>query len=80
MKHYQKQFNIILILTQFKNLIIVKCNILCLIEIRLQSTSSEIHNFIDTSKYNYVSVFDGHEILMLYDGHMILHLLKNIHN
>jgi hypothetical protein len=48
-------------------------HILCLIETRLQSTSSEICNFIDTSKYSYISVFDGHGILMLYDGPMILH-------
>jgi hypothetical protein len=47
--------------------------ILCLIETRIQSTSSEICNFIDTSKYSYISVFDGHGILMLYDGRMILH-------
>jgi hypothetical protein len=47
-------------------------HILWLIEIGLQSSLNEIHNFLDTSKYSYKSIFDGHEILMLYARYYIL--------
>jgi hypothetical protein len=47
-------------------------NILCLIETRLQASSNEIHKFIDISKYNYLSAYDGHGLLMLYDKNMTL--------
>jgi hypothetical protein len=49
-----------------------------LIEIILQSSLNKIHNFIDISKYSCISTFDGHGILMLYDGRMILHSFETL--
>ncbi len=41
-------------------------------ETRLQS-SNDVHNFINTSKYSYILIYDGHGLIMMYNTQMLLH-------
>ncbi len=47
-------------------------HIWCPIETRIQHTSTNVHKFVDSSKYSYVSIHDGHGLMMMYDIHMHL--------
>jgi hypothetical protein len=47
-------------------------HILCILETRIQHTSTNVHKFIDLSKYSYVSIHDGHGSMTMYDIHMHL--------
>jgi len=47
-------------------------HVLCILETRIQS-SNDGHNFINTSKYSYISIFDGHGLIMMYNTQMFLH-------
>jgi hypothetical protein len=46
--------------------------IFCILKTRIQS-SNDWHNFINTSKYSYISIFDGHGLTMMYNAQMFLH-------
>ncbi len=41
-------------------------HILCLIEIRIHHASIDLHKFINSSKCLYMSIHDGHELIMHY--------------
>ncbi len=46
--------------------------ILCVIKTRIHHTSIVVHKFINSSKYSYISIHDGHGLMMMYDIHMHL--------
>jgi len=39
-----------------------------------------VHEFINSSKYSYISIHDGHGLMMLYDIHMHLNSFNIITN
>jgi hypothetical protein len=45
-------------------------DILYLIEPRIHHASANVHKFINSSKYSYISIHDGHGLMMMYDIHM----------
>jgi hypothetical protein len=47
-------------------------HVLCILEIRIQS-SNDVHNFIKTSKYSNISIYDDHNLIMMYNTQMLLH-------
>jgi len=47
-------------------------HILFLIETKIHDASTYVHNFINSSKYSYISIHDGNELMMMYDIHMHL--------
>jgi hypothetical protein len=47
-------------------------HILCFIEKRIHHASTNVHNFINSSKYSYILVHDGHGLMMMYDIDMHL--------
>jgi endonuclease/exonuclease/phosphatase family metal-dependent hydrolase len=47
-------------------------HILCFIETIIHHASIDVHKFINSSKYSYISVHDGHGLMMVYDIHMHL--------
>jgi hypothetical protein len=48
-------------------------HILCLIETRIHHASTKVHKFINSFKYLYISIHDGHRLMMMYDIHMHLY-------
>ncbi len=48
-------------------------HVLCILETRIQSWN-DVHNFINTSKYTYISIYDGHGLIMMYNAKMLLDL------
>jgi hypothetical protein len=55
-------------------------HILCFIETRIHHASTNVHKFINSSKYSYISIHDGHKLLMMYDIHMHLYSFNTITN
>ncbi len=55
-------------------------HILCLIETRIHHASTYVHNFINSSKYSYISMQNGHGLMMMYDIHMHLDSFNTITN
>ncbi len=55
-------------------------HILCLIETRIHHASTYVHKFIDSLKYSYISIHDGHGLMMMYDIHMHLDSFNTITN
>jgi hypothetical protein len=49
-----------------------KCFISCLIETKIHHASTNVHKFINSLKYSYISINDGHRLMMMYDIHMHL--------
>jgi hypothetical protein len=45
-------------------------HILCLIETIIHQASTNVHKFINSSKYSYISIHDGHGLMMMYDIEM----------
>jgi hypothetical protein len=45
---------------------------LCLIKTKIHHSSIDVHKFINSLKYSYVSIHDGHGLMMMYDIHMHL--------
>jgi len=45
-------------------------HILCFIEIRIHHASTYVLKYINSSKYSYISIHDGHGSMMKYDIHM----------
>ncbi len=50
-------------------------HVLCFIKTQIHHTLIDVHKFINSSKYSYVSIHDGH-MLMMYDIHMNLDFLN----
>jgi hypothetical protein len=55
-------------------------HILCLIKTKIHHALIDVHKFINSSKYSYISIHDGHGLIMLYDIHMHLNFLNIITN
>ncbi len=55
-------------------------HILCLIETKIHHASIDMHKFINSLKYSYISINDGHGLMMLYDIHMHLDSFNIITN
>jgi hypothetical protein len=55
-------------------------HILCPIEIKIHHVSIDVHKFINSSKYSYISIHDGHGLMMMYDIHMHLDSFNTIIN
>jgi len=49
--------------------------ILCFIETKIYYASIDVHKFISSPKYSYISIHDGHGFMMMYDIHMHLNPL-----
>ncbi len=47
-------------------------HILCFIKTRIHHASTNVHKFINSLKYSYISIHDGHGLMMMYDMHMHL--------
>jgi len=55
-------------------------HILCFIETKIHDASIDVHKFINSSKYWYISIHDGHALMMMYDIHMHLDSFNTITN
>ncbi len=55
-------------------------HILCLIKTRIHHASIDVHKCISSSNYSYLSIHDGHGLMMMYDIHMHLHSFNTITN
>jgi hypothetical protein len=55
-------------------------HILCFIKTRIHHASTNVHKFINSSKYSYISLYDGHGLMMMYDLHMHLDSFNTITN
>ncbi len=55
-------------------------HILCLIKTILHNASTYVHKFINSSKYSYISIHDGHGLMMMYDIQMHLNSFNTIIN
>jgi hypothetical protein len=47
-------------------------HILCLIETTIHHASTNVYKFINSLKYSYISIHDGHGLMMMYNIHMHL--------
>jgi len=45
-------------------------HILCLIETRIHHASTNVHKFINSSKYSYISIHNSRGLMIMYDIHM----------
>jgi exonuclease III len=54
--------------------------ILCLIEPIIHNALRDVYKFINLSKYSYISIYDGHGLMMKYDIHMHLDSFNTITN
>jgi exonuclease III len=53
-------------------------HILCLIETRIHHASTYVHKFINSSKHSYISIHDGHGLMIMYDIHLCLDSFNTI--
>ncbi len=53
---------------------------LCLIETRIHHASTNVHKFINSSKYSYISIHDDQGLMMMYDMDMHLDSFDTIIN
>ncbi len=53
-------------------------HILCFIKTIIHHASIDVHKFINSSKYSYIAIHDGHELMMLHDIHMYLSSFNTI--
>ncbi len=53
-------------------------HILCLIKTKKHHASRDVYKFINPSKYSYISIHDGHGLMMMYDIHMHLNSFNTI--
>jgi hypothetical protein len=42
-------------------------HILCLVKTKIHHASIDVHKFINSLKYSYISIHDGHGLMMMYD-------------
>ncbi len=55
-------------------------HILCFIETIIHHASINVHKFINSSKYSYIAIHDGHGLMMMHDIHMHLYSFNTIIN
>jgi hypothetical protein len=55
-------------------------HILCLIETKIHHASIDVHKFINSLKYSYISIHDGRGLMLMYDIHMHLDSFNAITN
>ncbi len=53
-------------------------HILCFIETIIHHASIDVQKFINLSKYSYIAIHDGHELMMMDDIHMHLDSFNTI--
>jgi hypothetical protein len=53
-------------------------HILCFIETIIHNASKDVHKFINSLKYSYISIHDGHGLMMMYDIQMHLYSFNTI--
>ncbi len=53
-------------------------HVLCLIKTRIHHASTNVHKFINSSKYSYISIYDGHGLMMMYNIDMDLDSVDTI--
>jgi hypothetical protein len=53
-------------------------HILSFIKTRIHLASIDVHKFINSSKYSYISIHDDHELMMMYDIHVHLDSFNTI--
>ncbi len=53
---------------------------LCFIETKIHYASIDVHKFISSPKYSYISIHDGHGFMMMYDIYMHLNPFNTITN
>jgi hypothetical protein len=53
-------------------------HILCFIKTIIHHASIDVHKFINSSKYSYITIHDGHELMMMHDIHMHLDSFNTI--
>jgi hypothetical protein len=53
-------------------------HILCFIETKIHHASIDVHKFINSLKYSYISIHDGHGLMIMYDMHMHLNSFNAI--
>jgi hypothetical protein len=53
-------------------------HILCFIETKIHHASTNVHKFINSLKYSYISIHHGHGLMMIYDIHMHLNSFNTI--
>jgi hypothetical protein len=53
-------------------------HILCLIKTRIHHALTNVHKFINSSKYSYISIHDDHGLMLMYDIHMHLDSFNTI--
>jgi len=46
--------------------------------LRIHHASINVHKFINSLKYSYISIHDGHMLMMMYDIHMHLDSFNSI--
>ncbi len=46
------------------------CCIICLIETRIHHISTNVHKFVNSSKYSYISIHYDHGLMLMYDVHI----------
>jgi hypothetical protein len=49
-------------------------HVLCILETKIQS-SNDVQNFIYISKHSYISIYDGPNLIMMYNAQMFLHFI-----
>jgi hypothetical protein len=59
-------------------IIIFMCFISCLIKTKINHVSINVHKFINSSKYSYIAIHDGHGLMMMFDIHMHLDSFNTI--
>jgi len=55
-------------------------HILCIIKTKKHHASRDVYKFINPLKYSYISIHDGHGLMMMYDIHMHLNSFNTITN
>ncbi len=53
-----------------KTLYFLIMHVLCILEIK---PLNDVHNFINISKHSYISIYDDHGLIMMYNTQMFLH-------
>jgi hypothetical protein len=55
-------------------------HILCFIKTKIHHAYIDVHKFINSLKYSYISIHDGHGLMLMYDIHMHLDSFNAITN
>ncbi len=53
-------------------------HILCFIKTRIHHVLTYVHKFINSSRYSYISIHDGHGLMMMHDIHVHLYSFNTI--